>query len=96
MTEEGKRLIWFHGKECVHCRRLRPTVDQLEAEGVPIVELEVWHNEENAKLMKKYGEAISKACGGELGVPCFYNEKTGKALCGGSLSLEKIRAWTSE
>jgi len=46
MTEEGNRLIWFHGRECVHCRRIRPVVEQLEAEGVSIVELEVWHNED--------------------------------------------------
>jgi hypothetical protein len=63
--------------------------------GVEIVELEVWHNEENAQLMRRYSEVISKACGGDLGVPAFYNEKTGKALCG-KVTIEKLRNWASE
>ncbi len=89
----GNRLIWFSGKECVHCRRLRPVVEQLQAEtGAEITELEVWHNEENAKVMRGYGDALTKACGGELGVPSFYNEKTGKAACG-NLTLDKLKAW---
>jgi hypothetical protein len=46
--------------------------------------------------MRTYREAISQACGRELGVPSFYNEKSGKALCGGSVSMEKLRAWASE
>jgi thiol-disulfide isomerase/thioredoxin len=99
--EEGcgmseKRLIWFHGRECPHCRKLTPLVDQFEEQsGIKLVRLEVWHNEENAKLMRSMEEAIAPACGGDLGVPAFYNEKTGKAICG-RVDLEKLMAWAKE
>ena len=96
MSESAGRLIWFSGRECPHCRRLRPTVEQMQAEtGVNITELEVWHNEENARVMRGYGEAIKNACGGDLGVPAFYNEKTGKAICG-MVTLEKLKSWALE
>jgi len=95
MSETDERLIWFHGRECVHCKRLRPVVERVRAEGIPIVGLEVWHDDSNAQLMRGYGEAIKKACGGELGVPAFYNERTGKALCG-NVSAERLREWAKE
>ncbi|MEM2943729.1 MAG: hypothetical protein QW087_03200 [Methanomassiliicoccales archaeon] len=92
----GNRLIWFYGRECPHCRAVRPLVKLLKDElGIEIEELEVWHDEDNARLMRKYAEVISKACGGDLGVPAFYNERTGKALCG-KVTIEKLRQWASE
>lgn len=91
----GGRLIWFWGRECPHCARMRPTVEAfIESEGVEIVELEVWHNEANASLMREYGEAIVEACGGDLGVPAFYNEKTGKAICG-KVTPESLQKWAT-
>jgi thiol-disulfide isomerase/thioredoxin len=94
MASDVKRLIWFYGKECPHCRQLHPMVDQYCKEnGVEIVQLEVWHNEQNAQLMRKYGDKITAACGGELGVPAFYNEKTSKAICGSRITLEKLDKW---
>jgi hypothetical protein len=96
MSGKGDRLIWFSGRECVHCKRLRPTVIQFEAEtGKNITELEIWHSEDNAKVMRGYGDVIKEACGGNLGVPAFFNEKTGKAVCG-MVTLEKLKAWASE
>ncbi len=90
---EGNRLIWFSGRECVHCKRIRPTVEQFEAEtGKKITELEVWHSEENASVMRGYGAIIKKACGGDLGVPAFFNEKTKNAVCG-MVTLDKLKAW---
>lgn len=87
------RLIWFSGRECTHCKRMRPVVEQLEAEtGKKITELEVWHSEENANVMRDYGDAIKKACGGDLGVPAFFNEKTKNAVCG-MATLEKLKSW---
>jgi len=95
MSVSGNRLIWFSGRECVHCKRLRPVVGQFEAEtGKKVTELEVWHSEENANVMRGYGDQIKKACGGDLGVPAFYNEKTGNAVCG-MVSLEKLKNWAS-
>jgi len=94
MSKSG-RLIWFSGRECVHCRRLRPVVEQFEAEtGNKITELEVWHSEENANQMRKYGDAIAKACGGDLGVPSFYNERNGNVVCG-MATIDKLKAWAS-
>lgn len=94
MSKSG-RLIWFSGRECVHCRRLKPVVEQFEAEtGNKITELEVWHSEENANQMRKYGDAIAKACGGDLGVPSFYNERNGKVVCG-MVTIDKLKAWAS-
>ena len=87
------RLIWFSGRECIHCKRMRPVVEQLEAEtGKKITELEVWHSEENAGVMRGYEDAIKKACGGDLGVPAFFNEKTKGAVCG-MVTLEKLKSW---
>ena len=96
MAEKGERLIWFWGRECPHCKQIRPTVERLEAEmNIKLDHLEVWHDMNNQKLMQEYGAKISDACGGELGVPAFYNEKTGKALCGYRIPLEKFKEWAS-
>jgi thiol-disulfide isomerase/thioredoxin len=94
MSDEGKRLIWFYGRECPHCKKLHPVVDQWEAQsGQTITRLEVWHDDKNAQLMRKYSEVISAACGGDLGVPAFYNEGTGKAICGSRVDGEKLTSW---
>ncbi|QLH74053.1 MAG: thioredoxin family protein [Methanomassiliicoccales archaeon] len=96
MTKKGERLIWFWGRECPHCKQIRPTVEQLEKElNIKLEHLEVWHNQENQRLMQEYGDVISEACGGELGVPAFYNERKGKALCGYRISLDKMKEWAS-
>jgi thiol-disulfide isomerase/thioredoxin len=97
MATEGSRLIFFSGRECPHCRKLRPVIEQAAQEmGKEITELEVWHNDGNANLMRKYGSVITKACGGSLGVPALYNEKTGKALCGMLTTKEMIIKWANE
>lgn len=85
MTES--HLIEFYGAECSHCRSLEPLIARLQdEEGVTIQKLEVWHNEENAKLMRDYDKGY---CGG---VPFCYNIKTEKWLCG-SVSYEKLKDW---
>lgn len=77
------RLIEFYGRECSHCLRMTPVVAQVERDiGRPLLKLEVWHDENNAKVMEEYGAALRESCGGILGVPAFYNEATGEALCG--------------
>lgn len=79
----------------MHCKRTRPIVEQFKVEtGIEITELEVWHNDKNAQLLRKYGSVISKACGGELGVPSFYNERNGKAICG-IITIDQLKAWAS-
>lgn len=89
--KEG-RLIEFYGTECVHCKEMEPLIARLEKEhNTKITRLEVWHNSENAKLLQKYDkdEHGNEFCGG---VPFFYNEKTGKKICGNT-NFEKLKAW---
>jgi thiol-disulfide isomerase/thioredoxin len=85
---EGKsHLIEFFGKECTHCRTMAPLTARLQDENdVEIMRLEVWHNEQNARLMREYDQG---RCGG---VPFFYNTQTGKWLCG-SVNYEKVKNW---
>jgi thiol-disulfide isomerase/thioredoxin len=88
----GDRLIEFYGTECVHCKEMKPIIEKVEKElGVKITRLEVWHNSENAKLLQQYDkdENGNEFCGG---IPFFYNEKTGKKICGNT-SFEKLKDW---
>ena len=67
-------------------------VEQVEKDlKVKIVHLEVWHNSKNAQLLKKVDvdDQGNEFCGG---VPFFYNEKTGKKICGNT-SFKKLKAW---
>lgn len=80
-------MIDFYGTECPHCIRMVPLIERLEKElDVKVKRMEVWHNEENAKLMEKYDDGL---CGG---VPFFYNTKTKKFICG-KTSYEELKAW---
>ena len=88
----SERLIMFTGTECVHCKEMHPLVEQLEKElGVKVEFLEVWHDAENAAFL----EGIDRNPDGSVfcgGIPLFYNEKTGKKLCGNQ-KYEKLKAW---
>lgn len=91
----GQRLLEFTGRECPHCLRMDAVVAAVEREiGRPIEQLEVWHHEENARLMGSgpYTEKLREAGDGFLGVPAFYNEATGEALCG-EQDQEALLAW---
>ena len=88
----GERLIEFYGTECVHCKEMEPLIEKLnKGHKIKITRVEVWHNSENAKLLKKYDkdEDGNEFCGG---VPFFFNEKNGKKICGNT-SFEKLKAW---
>jgi hypothetical protein len=75
---------------------MAPIVEMLEEkEGIEIIKLEVWHNQENADEMRKLASILIPACGGVLGTPAFYNEKTKKAICG-KPSYEKLKEWALE
>ncbi|MBS3066137.1 thioredoxin family protein [Candidatus Pacearchaeota archaeon] len=81
------RLLMFYGTECSHCHDAEPIIDKLAQElKLKVTKLEVWHNSENKKLMVKFDKI---KCGG---VPFFYNEKNGKALCGNQ-SEAVFRKW---
>jgi hypothetical protein len=69
---------------------MAPLVERLEEEEhVNIAKLEVWHNEANAKRMKEFDKGY---CGG---VPFFFNQKTGKWICG-EADLERLKKWALE
>ena len=82
-------LIEFYGKECPHCAKMAPIVEQLEKEsGVKLEKLEVWHNEENLNKMREYDNGLCS------GVPFFYNTDTKKYICG-ETNLEELKKWAS-
>lgn len=72
---------------------MEPIIAAVEkSTGQAFEKLEVWHNAENAEVMKQHAEKLRAACGGMLGVPAFYNEKTKEALCG-EVDEDTLRAW---
>lgn len=80
-------LLMFYGTECTHCHEMFPLVEKLEKEtGAKVDRMEVWHNAENAKLLKKYDQDF---CGG---VPFFYNTKTNKWICG-EAEYKEFKEW---
>lgn len=86
-NNSGSRLLEFYGTECVHCHDMDPLVERLEKEEkVKVVKLEVWHNSKNDELRRKLDNID---CGG---VPYFFNEKTGKGLCG-SVPYATFKKW---
>ena len=91
----GNRLIMFTGTECTHCKEMHPLVEKMEGEtGIKVQMIEVWHNAENAAFLERIDQNPdgSVFCGG---IPLFYNEKTGKKLCGNQ-KYEKLKAWALE
>ena len=92
-AKEGERLIMFSGTECVHCKEMDPILEQLDKEGIHIHHIEVWHDAQNAAWLERIDQNPdgSVFCGG---IPLFYNEKTGKRLCGNQ-KIEKLRLWAS-
>jgi glutaredoxin len=89
------KITMFYGQECPHCHVMEHIVDKLVGEGKDIEKLEVWHNEENAKEMRKCSEPIMKACQGDLGVPVFLDKDKNRAICG-ELSYERLKEWISK
>jgi len=81
------RLLFFNGTECAHCHEMEPLVARLEQElRIKIESLEVWHHEDNAKLLR---QLAAGKCGG---IPFFFNKSSGKWICG-SASYEKLKEW---
>lgn len=91
--ENMKKLLLFHARECPHCRRMMPLVDRLEKEtGTGIERLEIWHDENNADLMRSFRNDIAPKCGGQLKTPTFFNTETHDVLCG-EVPYETLKAW---
>lgn len=82
-----KRLLSFYGTECVHCHDMDPLNEKLEKElKIKLTKLEVWHNSKNAKILKDLDKGY---CGG---VPFYFNENTGKWICG-AVPYKELKAW---
>jgi glutaredoxin len=89
-------ITMYHGRECPHCHVMMPLVDKLAAkEGIIMTKKEVWHNEKNANEMRKHARKIAPACGGDLGVPAFVSQRTGRVICGES-SYTALKKWVLE
>lgn len=83
-------LLFFTGRECVHCHAMFPSIDKLEKETkLKVKKIEVWHNAKNAAEFQKRDNG---KCGG---VPFFYNEKSKKWLCG-EVPYSKLKKWATE
>ncbi len=83
----------FWARECPHCRNMMPLVDRLiEEEGVEIEKLEIWHNEENADLMRSFKDVIAPKCGGQLRTPTFFDSETNDVVCG-EVEYEALKEW---
>jgi glutaredoxin len=65
-------VILFYGRECPHCQDVEKFLsDNNIAQKVKYDSIEVWHNEDNANLMKEK----AKECGldqSKIGVPLVY------------------------
>lgn len=92
-----REIIFFHGQDCPHCARMRPVVDKLEKElKIKIKRLEVWYNEKNADIMRKYSKIIAEASDdGTLGVPAFVDVKNNECLIG-EQDEKDLKKWLTE
>lgn len=83
----------FWARECPHCKNMMPLVDRLmNEEGIEIEKLEIWHNEENADLMRSYKDVIAPKCGGQLRTPTFFDTETNDVICG-EVEYEVLKEW---
>ncbi|MCK4557976.1 MAG: thioredoxin family protein [Candidatus Aminicenantes bacterium] len=88
----GKKIM-FWARECPHCKNMMPLVDRLiDEEGIEIEKLEIWHNEENADLMRSYKDVIAPKCGGQLRTPTFFDTETNDVICG-EVEYEVLKEW---
>lgn len=84
---ENPNLIEFYGEECPHCFKMQKIIDKFEKKHkTKLTKLEVWHNEDNKKLMEDIIE--SKQCS----VPFFFNKENNKFICG-EATLKQLEDW---
>lgn len=88
MDNNNKELLFFYGLECPHCLHMEKFVDKLNKEGHIVRKIEIWHNEDNNKMMEKL-DCEEEPCGG---VPFFLNQNTCKTVCG-EVTYEELKKW---
>lgn len=86
----SKDLLFFYGLECQHCIVVERHVNKLISEGINIKKIEVWHNQENDKMLTEL-DVGDEMCGG---VPFFLNQNTGKTICG-ETTYKEIKSWAA-
>lgn len=73
-----------------------PVITEVERQiGRRFERLEVWHHPENRARMRQVADVLRNACGGMIGVPAFFNEATGEALCG-EQEFDTLLLWTQK
>ncbi len=83
-------LLFFYGRECPHCERMAPLIEQLERDtGVNVERLEVWYDDANLAHLKK---CDTGNCGG---VPFFCDTESGRTICG-EATIEELKAWAGK
>ena len=85
-----KNIYFFYGTECPHCIDMEKFVDKLIVEGFDIKKTEVWHDTKNENLMVSLDKG-EDMCGG---VPFFFNENSGKSICG-EAGYKELKEWAS-
>ncbi|MEI7689057.1 MAG: hypothetical protein WCI91_02620 [Candidatus Nomurabacteria bacterium] len=85
-----KNIYFFYGTECPHCIDMEKLVDKLISEGFEIKKTEVWHNADNENLMVSLDKG-EDMCGG---VPFFFNENSGKSICG-EINYKDLKDWSN-
>ncbi len=84
-----ENLLFFYGLECPHCIRMEKLLTKLcKEEGITVEKIEIWHNEENNKMLEKL-DCEPEPCGG---VPFFLNQQTHATLCG-EVTYKDIKEW---
>jgi hypothetical protein len=85
-----ENLLFFYGESCPFTARARPEIQCLEiALGKQITKKEVWNDKRNEELYQSVGG--QKSCGG---VPFFYNQTTGKSVCG-ARACDILLSWAN-
>jgi len=89
-----RKIIFFHGADCPHCKHMMPIVENIEKEiKMKIEKREVWYDDDNADMMRKYEDIIRKGSpDGDMGVPAFVDIKNKEALIG-EQTKEDLKAW---
>ena len=83
-------LTFFFGDGCPFTKRAEPAIDCLEMHlGKRLNRLETWNSEENHNAYVAVGGMQN--CGG---VPFFYNNSTGKYICGVT-TCDKLVDWAA-
>lgn len=93
MESTERHIIEFYGETCPYCMAIVPAVNRLEKEdNVAVERLEVWNNEGNKAQMEALRPLYEKCCNGNMVVPSFYEEATGRLICNPG-SYEVLYSW---